>query len=465
MKAILPKLVFLMLALAGAARAADLPTLWAERTKCTVAVEYVIENENDRRPTLAYGTVIDGQGTIILPTSAIDQRLSLQQLKDFKVYLPGDPAPFKATYLGEDLFTGWHFVRVEEKARARLVPVTTFAAIGQSPIPVLAEELWGIGLRPKEEDFLPYILDSRLVLTQQLPQRTGVTQQEVAGPGLPIFNRDGIFVGLAMSSGGQTYMEFSQASRGGNAVILVDVEESSLFQMADEVLPNLGRVPKNVNGRPLAWPGFLNLEPMDRDVATFLKLPPDTSGAVVSEILEKSPAEKAGLKARDIIVAIDGHPLPHFRPNHVVIDYVDHEIARRLPGDTMAFTVLRGTERLELKLVLGDEPKLAREADRTFFEHLGFTAREFVYGDAVSRRVKVGDAAGVVVHYVRPNGPTALAGLETEDWIQEIDGVALKDYADSLAKLSAIESDQQRREFVLLVSRGGETAILRVKLK
>ena len=89
-------------------------------------------------------------------------------------------------------------------------------------------------------------------------------------------------------------MEFSQATRGGNAVILVDVEESSLFQMADEVLPYLGRVPKNVNGRPLAWLGAFGLEPMDRDVASFLKLSPQTSGAVVSEVLENSPAEKRG---------------------------------------------------------------------------------------------------------------------------------------------------------------------------
>ncbi len=465
MKASLCKLVFLSLALVGAARAADLATLWAERAKCVVAVEYVIENENDRRPTLAYGTVIDGQGTIILPTSAIDQRLSLSQLKDFKVYLPGEPVAFAGTYLGQDHFTGWHFVRVEEKARGLLVPITTFAARGPNPVPVLAEELWGIGLRPKEEDFLPYILESRLVLTQLLPQRTGVTQQEVAGPGLPVFNRDGTFVGLALSSGGQTYMEFSQASRGGNAVILVDLEESSLFQVADEVLPYLGRVPRNVTGRPLAWPGFFGVEPMDRDVANFLKIPPQSSGAVVSEVLENSPAEKAGMKARDIIVAIDGRPLPHFRPDHVVVDYVDHEIARRRPGETMGLTVLRGADRLELKVVLGDEPKLAREADRTFFEHLGFTAREFVYGDAVSRRVKVAEGAGVVVHYVRPNGPSALAGLDVDDWIQEVDGVPLKNYADSVARLSAIEKDPQRREFVLLVSRGGETAILRVKLK
>jgi len=465
MKASFLKTVLLALAASAAARAADLATLWAERTKCTVAVEYVIENENDRRPTLAYGTVIDGRGTIILPTSSIDQRLSLQQLKDFKVYIPGDPAPYVGTYLGEDLFTGWHFVRVEEKAWSRLVPVTAFAAKGPNPVPGLTDELWGIGLRPKEEDFMPYILDSHLVLTQLLPERTGVTQQEVAGPGLPVFNRDGVLVGLALSSGGQTYMQFSQASRGGSAIILVDIEESSLFQMADDVLPYLGRVPKNVNSRPLAWPGFFNLEPMDRDVAAFLHLPPESSGAVVSEVLENSPAEKAGMKARDIIVAIDGQPLPHFRPNHVVVDYVDHEIARRLPGDTMGFTVLRGTDRVELKVVLGDEPKLAREAERMFFERLGFTAREFVYGDAVGRRVRVADAAGVVVHYVRPNSPTALAGLETEDWIKEIDGVPVKNYADALAKLSAIEKDPKRQEFILLVSRGGDTAILRVKLK
>ncbi len=459
------RLAFAALALVSAARAADLPSLWAERTKCVVAVEYVIENENDRRPTLGYGTVIDSGGTIILPAAAIDQRLSPRQLKDFKVYLPGDPAGYAATYLGEDLFTGWHFVRVEEKARGLLTPVTAFAAKGTNPVPILGEDLWGIGLRPKEEDFTPYLLQSRLVLIQLLPQRTAVAQQEVAGPGLPVFDRAGVLVGLAISSGGQTYMQFSQSSRSGEPIILFDLEESSLFLLADEVLPNLGRVPGNVNGRPLAWLGAFSLEPMDRDVANFLKLSPRTSGAVVSEVLENSPAEKAGMKAHDIIVALDGAPIPRFRPDHVVIDYVEHEIARRKPGDSLGITVLRGPDRLELKAVLGDEPRLVREADRTFFDHLGFTAREFVYGDSVTRRVRSADAAGVVVHYVRPNGPTALAGLQVDDWIQEIDGTPLKGYADSIARLAAIESDLQRQEFVLLVSRGGETAILRVKLK
>ena len=33
------------------------------------------------------------------------------------------------------------------------------------------------------------------------------------------------------------------------------------------------------------------------------------------------------------------------------------------------------------------------------------------------------------------------------------------------AKLAEIEADLSRAEFVLLVSRGGETAVLRIKLK
>ena len=38
-------LILAALALATGSRAADLPTLWAERVKCTVAVEYVTQTE------------------------------------------------------------------------------------------------------------------------------------------------------------------------------------------------------------------------------------------------------------------------------------------------------------------------------------------------------------------------------------------------------------------------------------
>jgi serine protease Do len=464
MRSLAPLIAAAACLLGARARAADLPALWAERAKCTVAVEYVTETELERRPTIAYGTVVDGAGTIILPSAAIDLRIAPRQIRDFKVYLPGDPEGSPAQYLGRDAFTGWHFVRASAAILGRLVPVTAFVAAGPLREPDLAEEVWGIGLRNKDEDFTPYILQSHVALIQALPQRTAIAQQEVAGPGLPVFDREGRFVGLGASSFGQTFLEFSGAERGGSPIMLVNLEESSAFLVAGEVLPYIGRIPKNVFGRPLAWLGAYGLEPMDREVAAFLKLE-SQSGAVVSEVLEGSPAEKAGMKARDIILGVDGKALPRFRPDRVVVDYVERLIAARSPGDGMAFSVLRGSSRVELKAALEEEPRLVREADRTYFEKIGFTAREFVYGDAIARHSRAGELSGVVAHLVKPNSPADIAGLRPDDWVKEIDGAEIPDFAAAVAKLSAIEKDPMRPETVFLVRRGSDTAVLRIKLR
>ena len=347
------KLPLLLSALIGAAgaRASDLPSLWAERVKCAVAVEYVTQTELERRPTVAYGTVIDSEGTIILPSAAIDLRVSPSQLKDFKVYTPGDPEGAPGEYLGRDAFTGWHFVRASAAVRGRLVPVTAFSGPGAPREAGLAEEVWGIGIRNKDEDFMPYILKSHVALLQSLPQRTAIAQQEVSGPGLPVFDQEGRFMGIGSSSFGQTFLQFTGSDRGGTPIMLVNVEESSAFVTAGEVIPYVGRVPKNPFGRPLAWLGAYGLEPMDREVAAFLKLE-SQSGAVVSEVLEGSPAEKAGLKAHDIILGVDGTPLPRFRPDRVVVDYVERLISARAPGDTLTLSVLRGSGRIEVKALL-----------------------------------------------------------------------------------------------------------------
>jgi serine protease Do len=456
-------LVFVLAVSQPVLAGADLPALWAERVPSVVAVEYVTETEVERQLTASMGTVIDANGTIILPGDAVDPRAATWQLKDFKVYRPGNPDSTPAEYLGQDAFTGWHFVRADESVRSQLVPVTTFAPRGTERAPQLAEFVWGIGLRHKDEDFAPYILQSHVALIQSLPQRTAIAQQEVAAPGLPVFDRDGGFVGLAASSFGQSFLQFSRTVRG-SPVILINVEESSAFALLEEVLPHLGRIPQHKSGRPLAWLGTYGLDPMDRDVAKFLNLSAQ-SGAVVSEVLEGSPAEQAGLKARDIILAFDGRPLPQLKPDRVIVAHIQREIDRRSPGDALAITVLRGTERVELAAVLGEQPKLMREAERKYFDRLGVTAREFVYSDGIAQRVKPSEAGGVVVHYLKPSSPVAIAGLRREDWLREIDGVEVKTFDDAVEMLGKIERDTERPEFVLLVRRGAETAVLRVKLR
>lgn len=450
----------LALSLGVAASAAPLPELFTERLKSVVAVEFFVQTETERLPVTVLGTVIDDAGTIILPGAAINSGIAPSQLKDFKVYRPGSSDPAPATYLGQDAFTGWHFVRVAEKARAGLVPLTKWPVMNSDP--GLGEELWGIGLRNKDEDFQPYFLSARVAIAMQLPQKTVILGREVAGPGLPVFNSNGELAGLAQSSFGQNFLIFSRNQRG-NPVVLVNVEESSVVLLASEVLPYLGRIPRSVTGRPIAWFGAYGLQPMDPDVAKLLKLE-NQSGLVVSDIMKSSPADQAGLKERDIVLAIDGQPLPRLKPDRVVVSYFGQEILRHKPGDILALTVLRGVARVEVSVKLGDEPKLLREADRHYFERLGFTVREFLYNDGIMHRASPGTTAGVMVHFVKPGSAVAAAGLRPDDWVREIDGTEIKTYAQAMGKLSAIEADPARTEFVLLVSRGGETQVLRVKL-
>ena len=469
--------------LSAGLRAADLPDLFAERVKSCVTVGFLIESELDRQPVTVLGTCIDANGTIILPSSAIGSRVPARQLKDFKIYRPDSATAYAAEYLGQDVLTGWHFVRAEAKARAELVPVTAWVRRG-APEPRLGDEVWGIGLRGKDEDFRPYFLLNRVSLIEPMPQATAIAAAEVGGPGLPVFNRAGALVGLTLNSFGQNFLMFSRRDRTlpdvdgldvlrairadaryrALPVVLVDAEESSVFLLAKEVLPYLGRIPRNVSGRPFPWLGAFGLEPVDPEVARFLHLE-NQSALVLSEVLENSPAEKAGLKGHDIIVALDGRPLPRLRPEQVVATYVEREIDRRQPGDILPVTVLRDNQRLDLRVKLGDEPKVIREASRRYFERLGVTVREFLYGDGMVRRVKIADQAGVIVDFVKPNSPAAVGELAPDDWIREIDGRAIKTYGEAVDALAAIESDQNRTEFVVLTNRGSDTAVRRVKLK
>lgn len=444
-------------------QAQELTTLFKERVKSVVAVEFFVETELDRRPTISAAFVADDGGTLVLPPSAINLYTPANKLKDFRVHLPGRPATdyAKGEYLGPDPVSGWHFVRVEERIRSMLTPVTHYPEAKSEP--VIGEEYWGIGLRGKDEDFAPYYMASRISHVQSLPERTALALGEVASPGLPVFNVEGALAGIAIGGFGQTYVQYSRNDRG-LPVMLVNPEESSVFQLASAIQPWMSRIPANVSGRPITWLGTYGLQPMDPEVAAFLKLD-NQSGCVVSEVLEGSPAEKAGIKERDIILAIDGNPLPRFKPDRVVLTYVDRLLDSRKPGELLAITVLRGTERIEIKATLAEQPELLREADRVFFERLGFTAREFVYGDGVVRRVKLAEHRGVVAQFVKNNSPAATAGLRPDDWILEVDGTEVKTYAEATAKLAAIEADTSRGEFVMLTSRNGETSVIRVKLK
>ena len=83
--------------------------------------------------------------------------------------------------------------------------------------------------------------------------------------------------------------------------------------------------------------------PVHRRVVRFYDLPKET-GVVVISVEENSPAKRAGLREGDVIVALEGQPLAGVDDLHRVL--TDMRV-----GVSCSLTVIRWTEKLELKVV------------------------------------------------------------------------------------------------------------------
>ncbi len=111
-----------------------------------------------------------------------------------------------------------------------------------------------------------------------------------------------------------------------------------------------------------AWVG-IRTQTVTPSLARRFELPAER-GAAIDEVVDGSPAAKAGLQAGggekefadiefrpggDIIVAIDGTEVE-------TAEDVVRAVTERLPGETARFTILRGDERRVVDVVLGERP-------------------------------------------------------------------------------------------------------------
>jgi S1-C subfamily serine protease len=74
------------------------------------------------------------------------------------------------------------------------------------------------------------------------------------------------------------------------------------------------------------------------------------SGVLVVDVERDSPAERAGLRPRDIVVALDGRPV-------AAVDDLHRMLTAELLGRRTTVVVLRHTERAELEIVPAESPR------------------------------------------------------------------------------------------------------------
>jgi len=74
-----------------------------------------------------------------------------------------------------------------------------------------------------------------------------------------------------------------------------------------------------------------------------------SQGAYITAVTQNTPAAKAGLQEKDIIVAVAGQRLGDTMSLFT-------SLIRHKPGDTVELTVLRGDKELTLKITLAERP-------------------------------------------------------------------------------------------------------------
>jgi serine protease Do len=168
----------------------------------------------------------------------------------------------------------------------------------------------------------------------------------------------------------------------------------------------------------------------------------DNTGALVGDVTEKSPAEKAGLKEGDVILEFNGKKVTDSR-------HLKLEVARTQPGETVPLKVLRDGSTRDLQVTVKEMPgqeRLAKNDNSSGDKDDNGTLNGVTVGD-LDRQIRrqfdlPANVNGVVVTDVAPDSAAAEAGLKPGDVIQEINRKPVKT-ADEAVKMTEKSTDNK----------------------
>ena len=176
-------------------------------------------------------------------------------------------------------------------------------------------------------------------------------------------------------------------------------------------------------------------------------------GALVSQVISDSPAEKAGIKAGDVILAFNGVS---------IMDSSDLPplVGRVSVGSAADVTLLRDNRKQTLKVIideLPDEDKPLAESPKepVSSNRLGVDVAEL---GAESRQLL---GRGVLVRKVYPDSPAAQSGVRSGDIILQLDRQNIKNTADFRKKVANLPTG---RMIPVLVHRQGADQFIVMKI-
>jgi serine protease Do len=250
--------------------------------------------------------------------------------------------------------------------------------------------------------------------------------------GGPTFSLDGKVIGINTAI----------YSPNGGSVGIGFAIPSSLAQPVIQQLKDHGKVDRG-------WLG-VQIQEVTPEIAKNLGLP-KTEGAIVADVTAGGPAEKAGLKQGDVILAYDGHDIGKLRdlPLAVAETPVGQKAPVKLWRDgheqTLDATIAAMPAQSEQMAANGGGPA-AKTA-------MGLSLAPLT--PELRRELHVGkDVKGVVVTGVAAGSPLAQLGVTRGDVIEGINRQAVTSPEDATQKLDAA-GKQKDADVLLLINRHG----------
>jgi serine protease Do len=162
------------------------------------------------------------------------------------------------------------------------------------------------------------------------------------------------------------------------------------------------------------------------EIQPLLKEDKDNRGVLISDVVDDSPAAKAGVHSGDILLKIAGRD--------VLVRYAEeipllNQMVADLPvGEEVEVLVQRDGQEKSLKLTTAEREK--NERQQFELKQWGITARDI--SALAARELKLKSLDGVIVTSIRPGGPSddAKPPVQTGDVLTEINGTPVRNVAE-----------------------------------
>lgn len=383
-----------------------------------------------KRTSLGSGVITSADGYILTNNHVIENA------DEINVRL-STSEEYRAKIIGRDPKTDLALIKIEPKHELR------YASFGDSDTLRVGDWVLAIG-NPFgfEQTVTAGIVSGKGRTIGDGPYQNFIQTDASINPGNsggPLFNMAGQLMGINTAI----------FSRSGGNIGLGFAIPANMAKSVSTQLKGSGKVTRGMIG--------VVIQPVTQDLARQFKLD-RVIGALVGQVTPGSPAEKAGIKAGDIILKYQGQEITQG-------NMLPALVAETAVGTKAKVVVYRGGQEQAVDIVVGQLPEdrsLAGGAnDKALGEDLGFTVQALT--PELAQSLGIEEQAGILVTDVRPGSIADDAGLQRGDLIIEA-GTGQKRQMVSTAKdLEAVLTANQEQNILFLVRSHQQTRFVLLK--